>query len=213
EERLVVIATINSAVIQQTRDAAKADQTKIAVGNSGGSKNGEVGPAPPIDREFVDRSLVDIRREVLLGGIDYRRLSTDVYRSGHGTDGERDFKIRLASDFNHHVVHRRWTEPRRVDGHGIISGLETRDLKASGVVGRGRVFLVGAGVLDSNGSTRNDLLVRVGDHASDRAGGSRLRKCDCAHREYQQAHKTKLHNFRHTRELLKQMVSGNFNSR
>ena len=86
--------------------------------------------------------------------------------------------------------------PDRVYGNGIYSGLQVRNLEASGIVSGGTVFLVGFDVFDCNRSAWHNLFGWVGHHAADSAGGRRLRKGYGAKREHQQAYKRKLYEFR-----------------
>ncbi len=60
KERLVVIAAVNRAVVQQTRDAAKTYQTKSAVRNRSGGKNRQVRPATAVARKIIQRDLVNV---------------------------------------------------------------------------------------------------------------------------------------------------------
>src|SRR5260370_21088071 len=72
EECLIVIATINRVVIQHSGNSTEADQAKRAVKRRTRSQQREVGPAPAVDWQLVNRSLIDVTREVLLGGVDNR---------------------------------------------------------------------------------------------------------------------------------------------
>src|SRR5205085_4768139 len=83
EEGLVVIAAVNCVVVQQAGDAAEADQAEGAIGHCAGSEQCEIGPTAAVDGQLVNRSLVDVARKVLLRGVDYRRLSINVHRTGH----------------------------------------------------------------------------------------------------------------------------------
>src|SRR6185369_5984330 len=86
EERLVVVAAVDRVVVKQTGDAAEANQAKRAVGNSARRQQRKVRPAAAVDWQLVDRRLVDVGREVLLRGVEDRRLSTDVNCSSHRAD-------------------------------------------------------------------------------------------------------------------------------
>src|SRR6185503_14318076 len=97
EERLIIVAAVDGVVVQQPGDATETDQTEGTVRHCAGRQQREVRPTTTVDRQLVNRSLVDVAGEVLLRGIDYRRFSTDVYRTGYGTNRKCDFKTCLAS--------------------------------------------------------------------------------------------------------------------
>src|SRR6185369_15836164 len=161
-------------------DAAKTDQTEIAVRSRGGSKNREVGPAASIDWEFVNGRLIDVGREVLLRGVDYRRFSADIHRASYLTNIERDFESGLTSDFDDDVFICTRSESGGVYSHRINTGLQVCNFETSGVVSGSRVFAIRTNVSDCDCGARHDFFGRVTDNAADRAGGGRLRQRYCA---------------------------------
>src|SRR5882762_8668817 len=60
EERLIVVASVNGIVVEQARDATETDQAERAVRNGAGGQDRELGPAAAVDRQFVNRGLIDV---------------------------------------------------------------------------------------------------------------------------------------------------------
>jgi hypothetical protein len=86
EEGLIVVASVDRAVIQQSRDAAKANQTKCTVRHCARRQQSKVGPTATVDRQLVNRRLIKVAREVLLGSVDNRGFSGDFYAASESAN-------------------------------------------------------------------------------------------------------------------------------
>ncbi len=175
EERLVVVAAVDGVVIQQTRDAAERDEAEGAVGHRAGREDGVVRPAAAVDRQVVDRSLVDVGREVLLLGVDDRSLARHLHGLLRAGEPEVDVDGRDAADFDDDLLLREGGEARGADRHGVVTRVELHDAEASLAVGGGGDFLVGLLVSDGDRGIGHDRALRVLDRAADGTLGRGLR--------------------------------------
>src|SRR5438309_1040025 len=92
EERLIVVAAIDCIVVEQSGVPTEADQTKVLVRNRSGSEQSKIRPTRAIDWQLVNRSLVHITREILLRGVDDRRLGSHLNGPGDTLERQPDFQ-------------------------------------------------------------------------------------------------------------------------
>ena len=60
EESLVIVSAVHRVVIQQSRDAAEADQSECSVRNGAGGGEREGRPSAPIHRQIIESLVIDI---------------------------------------------------------------------------------------------------------------------------------------------------------
>ncbi len=197
EKALVIVAAINGAVIQQAGDTAKTNQTEVAIGCGCRCKNREVGPAASIDREFVDRCLIQVAGKILLRGVDDRSFSSYVDGACYRSNRQRHLKVSFASNFDSHGFDCSWTEPSWIYSDGVKAGLEIGNLETSGVIGGGRIFLIGSDVFYGDGRTCYDLFGWIRYDAANCAGGRRLRQGNSAKTEQQYTYAKQLYDSGH----------------
>jgi hypothetical protein len=137
----------------------------------------EMRPKVPsgVDRQVVDRGLVDVGREVLLLRVDDGRFARHLDGLLRAGDAERDVDGCDAADLNDDLLLGEGGKARGVDHDGVVARVELHDAEAALVVGRGRELLVGLLVLDGHGGVRDDGALRVFDRAADGALGRGLR--------------------------------------
>ncbi len=85
-EGLVVVGTIDGAVVHQAADAAKADEAEVSVERGSGGEQGKVGPAAAVDGKVFDGRVADVAGEIGLRGIDRRSFIAhfdDLVSRGH----------------------------------------------------------------------------------------------------------------------------------
>src|SRR5262249_37703196 len=162
KEGLVVVAAVYSVVIQQSRNPAKADQAKGAVGCRPGCQKSEIGPAPPVDRELIDGRLTDIRGEFLGVYVDRGSARDDVHGGLRRAEAQYRVDVAQSSDLDHQLLLFVLTETAGGDGQPVCARLQVGEAEPAVAVSSRGLRLIGVHAFQCDSRIRHHRVIRVG---------------------------------------------------
>ena len=176
EEGLRVVAAVDGVVVQETGDAAEADEAEGPVRRGSRRHQRERRPATRIRRQVGDRRLVDVGGEVRLLGVDDGRFRRDLHGLDLTGEPEPHVEGRRPTDFHDDVVTlvRREAAERHFDR--VHARRQVDDQEAPVDIRGGLRGRVGGDVADGHGRAGDARLRLVSDKSTDRSRRRGLRQ-------------------------------------